>query len=74
MTKILISRNALRRRVQRALAKSGLALHGRRGRAEPLDGRFFIIGNQDQVVEQAVDLEAKARELGLIKPFEVYNS
>jgi hypothetical protein len=67
---------AIRQRINRKLRPQGLALYVHRGAydAQVADtGGHFIaetLGRHQRVVEGHVDLGAKARELGLLKPYE----
>jgi hypothetical protein len=65
---IPINRRALVARVERTLAKQGRELHvDRRGNQLKL----YLVDTQKQaVVETDVDLEALAREIGAMKPWE----
>ncbi len=67
-----VSQRALLQRINRALAKDEEMVKRLRGEKwEHEMGRYFKVDfNRNFVLEKHVDLEATAKELGVIKPWE----
>ncbi len=80
--KVEVLERALLARVNRALAEKGelvirsRPIRGKLFRGKPVYpevGRFYRVSGKDRaIVARDIDLGAFARELGLIKPWEVY--
>ena len=72
-TKVPVSKVALLARINRKLAGQGERLFARRGRAADREtmGDYYIIDTKKNIpIEFWVDLEDKARELGVLQPWE----
>ena len=71
-TKVPVSQRALIQRINRALAKENEALKAARSERDRQQlGNYFVIDlHRNTVQAQHVDLEALARELGVLKPYE----
>jgi hypothetical protein len=67
-TKVRVSERSLVQRVNRKLAKGGEVLKAGRGRDA---GEWYIVDlSLNAVVRHNVDVEALARELGALRPWE----
>jgi hypothetical protein len=65
-----VNERALLVRINRRLASEGQQLHSApRGVAREELGRFYLVGD-DKVLRRDLDLEAFAREIGVLKPWE----
>jgi hypothetical protein len=70
-SKVPVSKRAVVARVKRALLKDGMVLrHTRGAKAEAECGEWFITDDRGNREDDHVDLEALARKLGALAPFE----
>jgi hypothetical protein len=69
--KVPVTFRAVYQRVNRALAKEGEGLRANRGARNRDTGEFYIVGfNRNAVLATHVDVEALARDLDVLKPWE----